>query len=212
MNILCLKQVPFEGPASIAKWASGHGHSLTECEVFRGGPLPAPGSFDCLLIMGGPMNIHEEATHPWLAAEKRLIHAAIADGKIVVGICLGAQLIADALGAPVTRAAHPEIGWFPIRRARNAPEWLDLPDELRVFHWHGDTFALPDGAAPLAESDGCAQQGFLYDDRVLAWQCHLETTADSLGSLASACGDEIGKGPYTLDIPPPSHGFIRQAI
>jgi len=199
MNILCLKHVPFEGPASIAAWAATKDYALTEFPVYEGGELPELDSFDCLLVMGGPMNIYEEARYPWLEPEKTLIRSAIEAGKYVIGICLGGQLIADVLGAPVTQGKEAEIGWFPIQRAETCPNHLKLPEELRVFHWHGDTFAIPQGAVRLAGSFACRNQGFLYKERVLAWQCHLETTPESLQALAETCGDEIQPGKFTMN-------------
>lgn len=155
--------------------------------------------YDMLLVMGGPMNIYEEAKYAWLKAEKRAIRAAVDADKIVVGICLGAQLIADALGARVVRGEHVEIGWLPIERADDCPADLMLPDSLRVYHWHGDTFPIPEGAHRLASSPGCKNQGFIYKDRVLALQCHLESTPESVDALIHHCGHEITTGPYIQD-------------
>jgi len=199
MRLLCLKHVPFEGPASIADWAAARGHELTEFEVFREAPLPDLKSFDVLLVMGGPMNVDEHEAHPWLVEEKALIRTAIEAGKVVVGICLGGQLIARALGAEVRRGGAKEIGWFPIRRAPDCPDWLDLPDTLRVFHWHGDRFDLPEGAVAIGSSEACPNQGFLYGDRALAWQCHLETTPASLSALADHCAHELVPAAHVME-------------
>jgi lipoate-protein ligase B len=148
--------------------------------------------------MGGPMNIYEIEAHPWLIAEKALIVAAIHAGKYVIGICLGAQLIADALGATVNAGAQPEIGWYPIQAAADCPDWLALPSELQVMHWHGDQFELPAGATRIASSAVCANQGFLYGERVLAWQCHLETTPESLRALIDHSAEELKAGPSVM--------------
>jgi GMP synthase-like glutamine amidotransferase len=150
-------------------------------------------------VMGGPMNIDEDAIYPWLAKEKNTIRGAIAAGKHVIGVCLGAQLIAHALGAAVSPGADKEIGWFPIHRNRNCPAALPLPEELRVLHWHGDTFEIPSGAKPIALSTACANQAFLYRDRVLALQCHLEMTPQSLALLIAACSNELIDAPYIQD-------------
>lgn len=199
MRICCLKHVPFEGPAAIADWATSRGHSLQTVEVYLDDALPALESFDMLLIMGGPMNIYEHTAHPWLLAEKALIRNAIEGHKQVVGICLGGQLSADALNAPVTRGDQVEIGWFDIERSPDFPTSVDLPQQLRVYHWHGDTFAIPDGAQRIACSAACPNQGFIYQNRVLAWQCHLETTPVSLNALIANCGDELTDGPTIMD-------------
>lgn len=158
--------------------------------------LPTVSAFDMLLVMGGPMNIYETAQHPWLDAEKALIREAIEAGRTVVGVCLGSQLIADQLGSPVYRGILGEIGWWPVARVADCPADLPLPDNLQVYHWHGDTFDLPVGAHHLLESAACHSQGFLYGDRVLGLQCHLEATPASIRALIDACGDELREGPY----------------
>ncbi|CAA6696425.1 MULTISPECIES: type 1 glutamine amidotransferase [unclassified Lentimonas] len=199
MKILCLKHIAFEGPAAFALWAQQRGHELEVVEVYRNPPLPAPQTFDMLLVMGGPMNIYEDNIYPWLTKEKSYIRSAIAAGKHVIGVCLGAQLIAHVLGAPVTAGANKEIGWFPIQPSVDCPTTLPLPEELRVLHWHGDTFAIPQGAHAIAQSDACANQGFLCRDRVLALQCHLEMTPQSLALLIAACSNELVDAPYIQD-------------
>ncbi len=199
MNILCLKHIAFEGPGTIAVWAQARGHELVIKSVFQNKPLPSLESFDLLLVMGGPMNLHEDAIYPWLTKEKAYIRSAIAAGKHVIGICLGAQLIAHALGAQVTAGENKEIGWFPIQPSADCPATLPLPDALRVLHWHGDTFDIPQGAQAIAHSAACAKQGFLYRDRVLALQCHLEMTPQSLALLIAACSNELVDAPYIQD-------------
>lgn len=196
MHIVCFKHVPFEGPAAIAKWAESRGHTLSCVEVYAGDPLPSHESYDMLVVMGGPMNIYEEDKYPWLAAEKAAIRAAIDSGKYAVGVCLGGQLIADVLGGPVSRGDEVEIGWLPIERTSDCPESVALPDSLRVYHWHGDTLAIPEGAAHIASSEGCSNQAFLFDGRVLGFQCHLETTRESMNALIEACADEITDGRF----------------
>lgn len=196
MKILCLKHIAFEGPGTFALWAQARGHELEVVAVYQNQPLPSPETFDALLVMGGPMNVYQDAIYPWLAKEKSYIRGAIAAGKHVIGVCLGAQLIAHALGATVSQGAHKEIGWFPIRPYANCPDSLPLPDELRVLHWHGDTFGIPNGAQPIAFSDACENQGFLYRDRVLALQCHLEMTPQSLSLLIAACSNKLVDAPY----------------
>jgi GMP synthase (glutamine-hydrolysing) len=197
MRLHYLQHVPFEDPAGIFQWAAARGVPMAGSRLYEDPPLPAVADFDALLVMGGPMNIYEDDRYPWLPAEKRLIGEAIAAGKIVVGVCLGAQLIADALGARVQPNRWREIGWFPVRR-RETAGFLGgaLPPVWEAFHWHGDTFDLPAGALHLAAGTACAQQGFVYDDRVLALQFHLETTPDSARALIAHCGHEIDGGPF----------------
>jgi GMP synthase-like glutamine amidotransferase len=202
MRIQVLQHVPFEGPAGIAHWAAQHGHPLTIAHLYRGDPPPALDTFDRLVVMGGPMGIYDEQDHPWLAVEKAFLDRTIAAGKSIVGVCLGAQLLADRLGVRVSRNAHKEIGWFPIELTAEAlsdPVFGPLGPGLTVYHWHGDTFALPPGATHLARSAACAHQAFLHGGRVLGLQFHLETTAESLAALAANCAGEIVPGPYVQD-------------
>lgn len=191
MHFLCLQHVPFEGPASLTDWAHTRGHSIHCHGLYETAALPPIKEFDGLFIMGGPMNIHDDADYPWLAAEKAYIRAAIQSGHYVVGICLGAQLIAEALDATVTRGPSPEIGWFPIHRAKSCPKTLPLPEELTVLHWHGDQFDLPVGATRIAHSEICPTQGFIFKSNTLALQCHLEATPESLSALVSECEGEL---------------------
>lgn len=198
MRILCLKHVPFEGPAAIADWAAARGHILHCHPVYENRALPKLDSFDFLCVMGGPMNIYEYEAYPWLKGEKNFIRAAMDAGKYLIGICLGGQLIADVLGAPVTRSSQTEIGWYPIQRTPECPDYFPLPDCLRALHWHEDRFEIPGGAHRIAASEVCDHQGFLYGDRVLALQCHLETTPESLADLARACGDELKPSAFVM--------------
>jgi GMP synthase-like glutamine amidotransferase len=194
MHIQALMHVPFEGPAGIADWAMARGHTLALTPLFAGAPLPELAIFDWLVVLGGPMGANDEAEFAWLAAEKRLLAAAIATGKTVIGICLGAQLLATALGARVKRNANKEIGWFPLEltaAGKISPLVNDLTPDLLVFHWHGDTFALPPGAVQLARSAACEQQIFLYGERVLGLQCHLESTAESVAAIVAQCANEL---------------------
>jgi GMP synthase-like glutamine amidotransferase len=202
MHIQCLQHVPFEGPFGIADWARARGHALGITPLYEGAPLPDPVSFDWLVIMGGPMSVGDESEFTWLAPEKACIRAAIAAGKTVIGVCLGAQLIAEVLGARVYRNAHKEIGWMPIEltaAAQASSLFGFLPPRLTVFHWHGDTFELPVGAEHLARSAACEQQAFLYNERVLGLQFHLESTSESVAGIVAGCADELVPGPYVQD-------------
>ena len=197
MRIHYLQHVPFEGPANIAAWAEMYGHLMTSTALFKGEPLPSPEAFDALVVMGGPMSVHDEAQYPWLVAEKKLIEQSIKSGKRVLGICLGAQLLADVLGAKVYRNKHKEIGWFPVRHLQEGSVSAGLPRTFLAFHWHGETFDLPAGAVHLAESDGCANQAFEFGGgKTLALQFHLEVTRDSVAALIRNCAADITPGPY----------------
>lgn len=221
MRIQCLTHVPFEGPAGIADWAQARGHDIELAPLHAGAFPPGPATYDWLVVMGGPMGVADEDAFPWLASEKQAIRDAVGAGKTVVGICLGAQLIAEALGGRVYRNAHREIGWLPIELT---PEGLEsplvgfLPQSLQVFHWHGDTFDLPPGAIHLARSGACPHQAFLYDGRVLGLQFHLESTPTSVRDLVTHCAEDLRPGPFVqsaqrmLSAGPADYGRINGAL
>ncbi|WP_394708785.1 type 1 glutamine amidotransferase [uncultured Desulfobulbus sp.] len=199
VRIHAVQHVPFEGLGHIGQWIANQGHSLTLTRLYAGEKLPRPEAFDRLVIMGGPMNIYEDDRYPWLVQERAWIREAINAGKSAVGICLGAQLLADALGSPVVAGREKEIGWWPITLTEEGKTsgFLDgLPERPTVFHWHGDTFALPKGAVHLAESEGCRSQAFLYDNRILGLQFHLESTPATVGEMLTHCGHELVTGKY----------------
>jgi GMP synthase (glutamine-hydrolysing) len=202
MRMHVIQHVPFEGPASIAQWAQDASHEISITHIYKNQTLPSLSAFDWLIIMGGPMNIYEENKYSWLISEKEFIRLSIESGKTLIGICLGAQLIADALGAKVYANKEKEIGWFPIKltgEGMASPLFGHLPGQFTAFHWHGDTFNIPSGAVHLAKSDGCENQAFLYDDRVLGIQFHLESTLQSVTELVSNCKEDITAGRYVQD-------------
>lgn len=200
MRIHSLEHEPFEGLANIEVWAKKKGHSISRTLLFNNEELPEMNDFDWLAIMGGSMNIYEEEKYPWLVEEKKFITEAIAQGKIVLGVCLGAQLIADVLGGKVTKNKYKEIGWYPVnltKEARNSSIFSALPSEFTAFHWHGDTFKTPHGAIRIAQSEGCANQAFEYDNgRVTGLQFHLDYSEKSINLMFQNCGDEIVEGKY----------------
>lgn len=199
MRIHVFQHVPFEGPASIGEWAAANGHALSTTHLYLDETPPPLDDIDWLVIMGGPMSIHDENLHPWLVVEKAFIREAITGGKTVIGVCLGAQHIAHALGARVYRGRHKEIGWLPVKQTEpesDSDVFAHLPQEFTVYQWHGETFDLPDGAIRLASSEVCENQAFLYDNRVLGLQFHLESTEESVQLLIEKCGNELAESPY----------------
>ncbi|MBN1688036.1 MAG: type 1 glutamine amidotransferase [Candidatus Omnitrophica bacterium] len=200
MRIHYLQHVPFEGLARIGNWARRNRFQVTRTPFFEGAALPSHETYDFLIIVGGPMGVCDEAQYPWLINEKRFIEAAIGRGKIVLGICLGAQLIASVLGSKVTRNPYREIGWFPVTltpEARQTPYFSSfLGDELTAFHWHGDTFEIPKGAIRLASSGVCLNQAFLFSDTVMGLQFHLESSPESVKALVQNCDADIDGSPY----------------
>ena len=199
LRIHYLQHVAFEGLGSIEDWAKQNNTILSATQLFRDAQFPNQDDFDWLIIMGGPMNIYQSELYPWLTPEKAFIKESIANDKVVLGICLGAQLIADVLGEKVYGNEKKEIGWFHVSFLQeNLPEEMQsvFPAKLTVMHWHGDTFNIPSGASHFAESLACKSQGFIVNDKVIALQFHLETTRDSLSGLIQNCGQEITKGEY----------------
>ena len=179
MRIHFLQHHPLESPGCISEWALSSHCTIAGTRVYQTDLLPRVSEFDWLIMMGGPMGAHEDTEYPWLAKEKQLIERAIEKGKTVLGICLGAQLIADVLGARVYPNKEKEIGWFPIELTdggRSSPVTWFLPRRLTVLHWHGDTFDLPEGAVHLAWSEACSNQAFTYNERVIGMQFHMEMT------------------------------------
>ena len=200
MRIHYLQHVSFENPGSILEWAKANNGIVTSTQLYNDEALPEVSDFDWLVVMGGPMNIYEEEQYPWLKVEKVLIKAAIAAGKVVIGLCLGSQLIADCIGGKVVQNKQKEIGWFPItfsEAAKALPQFAFFPDHPVVFHWHGDTFVeLPEAATVIAASAACKNQAFVYQQRVFGFQFHLENTLPIIKDLIANCGDEMIPGDY----------------
>ncbi len=199
MNVHVLQHVPFEGLGSIAGWLAQRHAVVTHTRFFASACLPAVSGLDLLIVLGGPMGVHDEDRFPWLAEEKRFVRRCIDTGVAVLGICLGAQLIAAALDAPVFANAEKEIGWFPVEMlpaAAASDVFTGFPDRLEVFHWHGDTFGLPEKAGHISRSSACAHQAFVVHERVVGLQFHLETTDASLQQLISHCSAEIVPGAF----------------
>lgn len=200
MRLHYLQHVPFENPGSILLWAKEGGHRVTGTQLYLEEELPEADSFDWLVIMGGPMNIYEEEKYPWLEEEKEFIRAAIYQGKVVIGICLGGQLIADVIGGRVTKNPCREIGWYPVifsDKAKKNPLFDYLPEAPVVFSWHGDTFSLlPPEAEVLAGNEACVNQAFCFRKKVFGFQYHMENSPQIISSLIENCGDEMVPGPY----------------
>jgi GMP synthase-like glutamine amidotransferase len=196
MKIHVFEHDQTETLGSISDWIVSKGHDLSVTS-WHLGDRPARVEADLLVVMGGPMNIYEEEVYPWLLQEKALLDASIGAGMWCLGVCLGAQLLADRLGGRVTKGTHTEIGWYPIRRLPEADAdtlFAVLPLEFNAMHWHGDTFAIPPGAIHGYASSACRNQAF-RKSRVIGLQCHLEFTPGALSGLIDA--QDRFEGPFT---------------
>jgi GMP synthase-like glutamine amidotransferase len=211
MNIHFLQHVPFEDLGALEQWVLQPGNKVTSTRLYEDTKLPFVDLFDVLIIMGGPMSVHDEDLHRWLTAEKELILKALDKGKKVIGICLGAQLIAEVLGATVSLNPVAEIGWFDVELSQEAlshPAFQSFEQTITPFHWHGETFSLPPQAMSIGKSAACANQGFLWKDQVLALQFHLEITSEGITSLINNCHGDLKEGLYVQT----AESMIRPAL
>lgn len=196
MRVHVLQHLPFEDLGNIAPNLQARGARISHTHFFENAQLPALDGIDMIIAMGGSMSVNDEREFPWLKPEKQFIREAIRRNISVLGVCLGAQLIAGALGARVYANPFKEIGWFPVRGV-SAPEGaFSFPREFTVFHWHGETFDLPEGAVRLAESDGCRNQAFQIRRNVIGLQFHLETTHANASALVQNFREELVPEPF----------------
>ena len=205
MRLLVLQHIACEHPGVFAEVVRERGVEAVAVELDRGEPLPDWRDFDAVLAMGGPMGAGDEADHPWLRAEKRLIAEAVGAGVPFLGVCLGVQLLAAALDAPVYPTERPEVGLLDVELTgdgRDDPLFAGLDERFVSLQWHGDTFELPPGAVRLARSPLAENQAFRAGDRAYGVQFHLEVTSEMArewgevpayrGSLAETLGEERG--------------------
>jgi GMP synthase-like glutamine amidotransferase len=201
MRIHVLQHVAFEGPARIEEWAGRAGHRVATTRLYAHEPLPAVDDLDMLVVMGGPMGANDDHRLAWMKGEKLFIELAMERAKKVLGICLGAQLIAAILGAKVYPNPQKEIGWFPIElnppNVRHHPLSV-LPQRMNVFHWHGDTFDLPKGAAHLARSRACENQAFASGPYTIGLQFHLEMGMPHIETLLRHASADLSAGDYIM--------------
>jgi len=189
VKLHCIQHVPYEGLGYIENWAGELGAEISWTRLHLDQELPSHTEFDLLVILGGPMGVDDLEKHSWLKREKEYIHSALNQASTkVLGICLGAQLIAELLGAEVRKNAEREVGWFEVivsKQASKSRIGAVLPECFNVYHWHSDTFTLPDSAIHLASSKACLNQAFVVDDRVLGLQFHAEMTPLCIKRLIS---------------------------
>jgi GMP synthase-like glutamine amidotransferase len=199
MRIHIVQHVPYEPPGHLIPWANYSTDIITFSKTYEAEWFPDPSLFDMLVVLGGPMSVHDTAQYPWLIREMDFIEKTIKKRKKVLGICLGAQLIARVLNASIYKNPYPEIGWYPVRLApvaRSLPVFKNFPDSWMAFHWHAETFAIPPMCFRIAETDGCPNQGFLYEDHVMALQFHMETDPAGIEALLSHSTEHRETGSY----------------
>jgi GMP synthase-like glutamine amidotransferase len=196
MNAHVFQHAPFESLAGIASWLAARKARVGYTRFFEKAKLSSLNDLDLLIVMGGPMSVNDETELPWLRDEKQFIREAIRSGLPVLGVCLGSQLIASALGARVYRNAQKEIGWFPVEAVPTDADVFHFPGGFQAFHWHGETFDLPPGAIRLARSAACANQAFQVGRRTLGLQFHLEVTPGAVRAFIDNGGGELRPAPY----------------
>ena len=204
-RVLALQHVPFEGVGQIGPWLIDRGHRVTVVRLDESDDLPDPAEVDLLVIMGGPMGVHDEAEHPWLRTEKRFVRSVIDAGAAVLGICLGAQLIAAVMGGRVGPNPVKEIGWSRVEPEDNATarEWLgEAGQALTVFQWHGETFTIPDGATRILRGEYCANQAFVVHGRHLGMQCHVEMTDHIIATWCGSSSAEVSRSAASPAVEP----------
>lgn len=205
MHLHCLQHVAHETPGTILEWAKIKGHTIQYTCLYKPQFLfPPVQEIDGLLVMGGCMNVDEEEKFPWLKIEKQFINECIISGKKVIGICLGAQLIAAALGSKVYKSVEKEIGFFPVSFINNSLQhelFHHFSKEYSVFHWHGDTFDLPANAQLVASNNICKHQAYLMGANVLGLQFHFEMNETVIEEMLLHDADELNE----------TGAFIQQA-
>jgi GMP synthase-like glutamine amidotransferase len=195
MRVEILQHVPYEGIGSIAAWLRAREAEVAWTRLWRGDTVPDLAGRDLVVAMGGPMSAGDTDRLPWLREEKARLREAVERGQAVLGICLGAQLIASALGAAIERNPDREIGWFPVEAIPAVADTFAFPPRFTAFHWHGETFTLPPGAVHLARSAACERQAFQVGRRTLGLQFHLENTPESAAAIIEHSGP-LPQGPW----------------
>ena len=200
MRILCIQHADFETPGTIEQWASDNGHSFKIEKPYRGDQLSDVSDFDVLILMGGPQSALLIAEFPYLEPELALIGVAFLRNKKILGFCLGAQLIGEALGAKTETSPEKEIGVYPITLTAEGtkdPLFGELPRTFPVIHWHSDMPGLTDHAAILASSAGCPRQIVRYGNNAYGFQCHMEITVDGIKTMIEAVPEDLRPSRFT---------------
>ena len=198
LTVLVFQHEPDDGPGYLGEALLRREASLKIVRLDQGEAVPDPSAYDMLLVMGGAMNVYQEDKHPWLIEETQAIRKAVETHKAVLGICLGGQLLAKALGAHIHLGAATEIGLMPItltEAGTSDPLFEGLP-KVEAVEWHDDTFDIPNGAVPLARSEGCARQAFRFGPRAYGLQFHPEVSPSMLASWIKVEGGSIDRSTF----------------
>lgn len=199
LKVHYFQHIAQEGFGSCYAYLKALGAEITATEFFALPPdfpldieaLPQIDHVDLLIIMGGKMSVNDEENYAWLKVEKRWIRHYLAAEKAAIGLCLGGQLIASALGATVKKNQSPEVGWTTIYASKNIPlDYFMLPQKFRVMQWHEETFELPKGAVRLAENSACVNQVYQIGKKVLAFQFHPEITKTAVKIFIEQAQDQ----------------------
>jgi GMP synthase-like glutamine amidotransferase len=216
-----LQHVAHEGPGLVADELRRAGVPFTVVRLDLGDPVPEAGSITGLVVMGGPMGVHDADEHPWLTAERELMAATTAEGKPVLGVCLGAQQLAMALGAEVTTGDAPEIGLGRVELTGpgrqdpvTGPEYGGLAaTTVPCVHWHQDTFAIPEGAVHLAASRRFPNQAFRWGDRAYGLQFHVEVDSSLASGWEAFLPDGIVLDPaHLVEVETVGHRILRRFV
>lgn len=200
MNILCITHANFETPGTIQEWALNNNYNFKIEKPYRGEILSSIDNFDFLIIMGGPQNIQNLKEYPYLITEINLIKTAISKNKKILGICLGAQLIGEALEVKSLSSPEKEIGVYPINltvEGMSDPLLQNMPKSFPVIHWHNDMPGINDKCILLASSPGCPHQIIKYRNNVYGFQCHLEMTLKCIKKMIAAAPEDLTPSKFT---------------
>ena len=196
MKVLIVKHAPFEREGNMVAWLQRKQAEIEYLNLYESTVFPDLKAFDLMVLLGGPMSVNDEQLYPWLVPEKQFIKDALSLDMPILGLCLGGQLIANALGAAVTLSKETEIGWHTVSNRTLNKKLFQFPEQMPIFNWHGETFALPNGAEPLLKSQACENQGFQYGEKVIGLQCHPEVTPEIIQDWIDEIGDQMTQGEF----------------
>lgn len=200
MKIHAILHASFETVGIIEDWAQENGHSLSLTHSYADQALPHVEDFDFLIIMGGPQSPSQQSLYPYLTHEIQLIQKSITANKLILGFCLGAQLIGEALGAKTLKSPEKEVGIFPIiltEEGKKDPVLQGFNESFNVIHWHNDMPSIPKEAVLLASSLGCPNQAFRYKNHVYGFQFHMEITQENAEDMCIHCPDDLTPSQFT---------------